>query len=206
MQSIFPSNPDIINTFKELRKSSEIKSFKNLSSSLIKTIKKPYKVLKFNTNPFSRMNLESKKGSRLSTPVKSNFDFKFIEKDILSNRPIYNSLIERSTYNTTQGGTVHSNVNAGNNAVLRGQVMYSTLSYFNNSNNIKSEQNKNLYEDYKFKLNQELLELLSQERESETKREGFLFNCKNQEEKEKYEKIFALERKQATQKIVKLNE
>ncbi len=125
---------------------------------------------------------------------------------MLSHRPLSNTLIERSTYNSTQGGTVQSNTNTGNQGVAKSQVMYNTLCYFNNSNNLKSEQYKNLYEDYKFKLNQELLELLSQERESETKRERVLMNCKTKEEKEKYEKIFALERKQATQKIVKLNE
>ncbi len=206
MQSIFPSNPDIINTFKELRKNSEVKAFKTLSTSLNKPFKKPYKVFKINTHSFNKINFESKKGSRLSTPVKTNFEFKFNEKETLSHRPLSNTLIERSTYNTTQGGTVQSNINTGNQGVAKSQVMYSTLGYFNNSNNLKSEKYKNLYEDYKFKLNQDLLELLSQERESETKRERVLLNCKTQEEKEKFEKIFALERNQATQKIVKLNE
>ena len=61
-------------------------------------------------------------------------------------------------------------------------------------------------DEYRYNLNQELLKVLTEEREKEANREQILSKIKSKEDKEKYEKIFGVERASASDKILKYNE
>jgi len=71
------------------------------------------------------------------------------------------------------------------------------------SNSQKDLQKKMV--EYRYNLNQELLKILAEEREKEDNREKVLAKA-NREEKEKYEKIFGIERANASDRILKFNE
>jgi len=60
-------------------------------------------------------------------------------------------------------------------------------------------------DEYRFNLNQELLKILTEEREKEENRERTLATAKR-EEREKLEKHFGIERATASDKILKYNE
>jgi hypothetical protein len=61
-------------------------------------------------------------------------------------------------------------------------------------------------EEYKLKLNQNLLSKLADERQKEDNREKALNNASNPDERSKLEKLFGNERAEASNRIVKYNE
>ena len=61
-------------------------------------------------------------------------------------------------------------------------------------------------DEYRFNLNQELLKVLTEEREKEENRERVLAKTSKKDEREKYEKLFGIERASASDKILKYNE
>ena len=125
------------------------------------------------------------------------------KKGNYTHRQPSSTLVEKSTYNSsqTQTATVQSHRNH------RPTSNYNTKNPIKiNTNKIISDLEKNKFEDYRFMLNQDLLEVLSKERESESKRDRLLANCCNLDERDKFNKIFAIERKEATLKIIKINE
>ena len=146
---------------------------------------------------------KSKMNNEIPTPCRANIE-KLKNKENFNYRTISNNRFEKSTYNTSQGATIHSFRNQQQSTAQKVNFVNNTYNIFNNK--ISSDNEKNKIEDYKFMLNQELLEILLQERECEIKRENLLSNCKYLEEREKYSKIFAIERKLATQKILNFNE
>jgi len=76
------------------------------------------------------------------------------------------------------------------------------------NNSQKDNSQKDLQKkmvEYRYNLNQELLKILAEEREKEDNREKVLAKA-NREEREKYEKIFGMERANASERILKFNE
>lgn len=64
---------------------------------------------------------------------------------------------------------------------------------------------KNKVDIYRIELNKDLLKILAEEREKEENRGRLMNECCLQEEKLNLEKIFGVERAQATHNIVNLN-
>ena len=79
----------------------------------------------------------------------------------------------------------------------------------NNNNtmiNLNEEEIKQQINLLRVKLNKDLIELISTEKQKEELREQTLVNVKNQKERKKLEKAFAVERFQASEKIIKKND
>ena len=79
-------------------------------------------------------------------------------------------------------------------------------------NSIKSSTNPSKLKDimkkihnYRLSLNQELLKILTEEREKEKKREIIVGNCAKEDDKLRLEKLFAIERAVASNKIINFN-
>jgi hypothetical protein len=71
---------------------------------------------------------------------------------------------------------------------------------------MNNEDMSNKLEEYKHKLNQNLLNKLAEEREKEDEREKALKHATDEDEKSRLEKQFGEERAEASNRIVKLNE
>lgn len=79
-----------------------------------------------------------------------------------------------------------------------------TLNQFNDKDYIEKEIVKKI-EQYRLSLNQELLELLAEERRKEDGRERMLKEAESVEERTKLEKLFNIERSQSSKKIEQFN-
>ncbi len=80
----------------------------------------------------------------------------------------------------------------------------SNLNQFKDKEYIEKEISKKI-EQYRLSLNQELLELLAEERRKEDSRERMLKDVESVEERVKLEKLFNLERSQSSNKIEQFN-
>jgi hypothetical protein len=60
--------------------------------------------------------------------------------------------------------------------------------------------------EFRYRLNQELLSMLSEEKIKEENREKALISCNNKKERQNMERMFGVERAQAAQKINQFNE
>jgi len=61
-------------------------------------------------------------------------------------------------------------------------------------------------DDYRKKLNKQLLNLLTEEKKKDEEREKIFSQATNDNEKKRLNKIFSIERAQSSQKIAKFNE
>jgi hypothetical protein len=80
----------------------------------------------------------------------------------------------------------------------------SNLNQFKDKEYIEKEITKKI-EQYRLSLNQELLELLAEERRKEDSRERMLKDVESVDERAKLEKLFNLERTQSSNKIEQFN-
>ena len=69
----------------------------------------------------------------------------------------------------------------------------------------RKQQFKRKLEDYERMMNSKLCEMLYEERIKEDERLDMLSNCKNETEKKRLEKILAMEKSQANEKIIDFN-
>ncbi len=78
------------------------------------------------------------------------------------------------------------------------------MNQFKDKEYIEKEITKKI-EQYRLSLNQELLELLAEERRKEDSRERMLKDVESVDERAKLEKLFNLERTQSSNKIEQFN-
>ena len=99
--------------------------------------------------------------------------------------------------------------NSNNNSVSRVSSSVTKNPNVNNSNpsvHLSEKEILKKVEEFRMKLNQGLLKLLSEERQKEDERERMLAMTTNQEERRKLERYFGYDRAQASNKIVEYNE
>jgi hypothetical protein len=72
-------------------------------------------------------------------------------------------------------------------------------------NTLNEKEIQNKFKEYRFKLNNELLAILSEERQKEEERERIISSITNKTEREKLEYNYGLERAQASNRIVLMN-
>ena len=93
----------------------------------------------------------------------------------------------------------------------KNKIKSTSSNNFNNSSNLFKDSNfiekeiSRKVDQYRLSLNQELLIILSEERQKEDNRERTLAEVEDDEERNKLEKLFGLERNQASYKIVNFN-
>ena len=148
---------------------------------------------KFSNNKklFSK-SIKKNKKKELALPTVNNKDLHSINtnSNLLTNNN-NNSKIENNFYLTT-----NSNVSS---------------KYKSNNNNVLNSISSNIdagpkIDQYRLELNQNLLNILAEERRKEDERENLYRNTHDYVAKAKLENIFALERTQASVKIMKYNE
>ena len=201
IEKIFPNNEKINQLIQKIKLKSQRNIFmnqNNLYSSRYND--KPYKSMsQSNFKVLSNYNKEKINMEK----YKSHNSF-FITSDnknyLEDSKKKNNSLIKSK-----------NNINDIDENNGKNNKQYNEKNIKNNNNNNKmnqlnEEEIKKQINLLRIKLNQDLMELISTEKQKEELREQTLINIKNQKEKKKLEKAFGLERFQASDKIIKKNE
>lgn len=156
------------------------------------------------------------KTSRISQDGNSNIGMPSIQM----NKYGFNNFTNPSVINRTSNNSAHSAVDSSNKLPKtdKNQTQSNKDSYKNTKNKTLNDNDANKLpplnekdiakklDEFRLKLNQNLLKLLSEERQKEDERERVLAVTTDSGERKKLEKYFGYERAQASTKIVKFNE
>ena len=201
IEKIFPNNEKINQLIQKIKLKSQRNIFmnqNNLYSSRYND--KPYKSMsQSNFKVLSNYNKEKINMEKYKSH--NSFFITYDNKNYLEDSKKKNNSLIKSKNNIND---IDEN-NGKNNK------QYNEKNIKNNHNNNKmnqlnEEEIKKQINLLRIKLNQDLMELISTEKQKEELREQTLINIKNQKEKKKLEKAFGLERFQASDKIIKKNE
>lgn len=111
---------------------------------------------------------------------------------------------QNTNYRTKSNSSKQMNT-LSNKDVSTSKVLNTEVSKLNNKQLFEKEIIQNI-NDFRYKLNQELLSILTDEKNKEELREKALISCINKKERQNLEKLFGVERAQAAQKINNFNE
>jgi hypothetical protein len=179
---MFPDNDEVIGMINSLKAGSE-QSVVSSGSNFHKN--------KSSKPPTRDGNTKKLKNHSVITTMRNTDDFPNKNKNSSSENlaPILNS----SSYNK----------NFSNTTNLQNPKL---LNKTNSSGQFSEKEILRKVEEFRMKLNQGLLKLLSEERQKEDERERVLAMNNNSEERRKLERYFGYERAQASNKIVEYNE
>ncbi len=219
---MFPDNEEVINMINSLKggEQSLVSSSTNFHSNKTTKPSTREEGLRKSNNSgiISGSNITGDAGLKKARKTSSdnlapvNFDKNFSSKSSGQNFNFNNSTVNfGNSLNQVQNSKILNKISSkpNSNSVSRVSSSVTRNVNINNSNPSALLSEKEILkkvEEFRMKLNQGLLKLLSEERQKEDERERMLAMSTNQEERRKLERYFGYDRAQASNKIVEYNE